>query len=348
MFSSPLEVCLGITSKCNLNCKHCLGTNTRQNKDLTTPELLKVIDQLGQAKVFKISLFGGEPLCHPDFFKLLAAIQKYPISFSLNTNAGLIDKPMAKRLVEHKLKSFCVSFDGSKAEIMDRMRGRGAFDGCLTGIKNLLQFPVSVMLSATVTRYNISDLRNMVLLAQSLGASGIRFNHVFYSGNAACFIEEVMVGPKEELPAIKEIYNLQKEFGDFITGSYLQQKEKLDRLKDFTPLKDKVKIPPCGAAINKCNIRPDGKVTPCELIWDLMAGDLRQQSFLDIWRNSPVLNRFRKTRTISLKGKPGCQGCRYQYLCFIGHRCYPYYYPRGLKDKSLYCWKGIELEEIFA
>jgi len=346
MLSSPLDVCLGLTSKCNLSCQHCINRNASPDLDLTTPELLKVIDQLGQAKVFNISLFGGEPLLQPDFFRIVERLGRYPIKVSLNTNAGLIDKPIAKKLFECRIKTFCVSFDGSKPEVMDKMRGQGAFAGCLKGIENLRKYPVGIVLSCTLTRYNIHDIKGMVVLAKSLGVNSMRFNHIFYGGNAACFKDKVMVSPKEELVAITELTNLQREFGSFITGSYLQQKDKFKKLKSFNPSKDKVTVPPCGAAMQRCNIRPDGKVTPCEVIWEVVAGDLRKQSFLEIWRNSPIMNEFRRAHTVDLKDRPGCQECRCQYLCFVGHRCSPYYYPDGLEDKSLYCWKEAGLEKI--
>jgi len=348
MLSSPLDVCLGITSKCNLNCQHCLASSTRQNLDLTTIELLGIIDQLAAAKVFRLNIFGGEPLMQPDFFKIVKRIRKYPMRISLNTNGTLIDKATAKKLADNKISSFCVSLDGSTAEVMDKVRGRGAFDSCLTGIKHLLQYRANIMLSATLTHYNLHDIRNMVLFAKSLGVKNIRFNHLFYGGNAACFIDKVMVTPEEELAAVREVYGLFQEFGGFVTGSYQQQKEKIDKLKDFTPQKDKVIANACGAATNRCNIRPDGKVTPCEVIWDLEVGDLRKQTFSEIWRNSPILNELRWPKEVSLKDKPDCQGCQYQYMCFIGHRCSPYYYPRGLEDKSLYCWKGVDLEKVYS
>jgi len=347
MLSSPTEVCLGITSQCNLNCRHCIAGTTRDNSNLTTPELFGVIDQLAEAKVFKVSIFGGEPLIHPDFFKIVERIRRYPILINgLNTNACLVDEAMAKKLWDFRIRSFAVSFDGASAQVMDKMRGKGAFDACLKGIRHLLALGANIMLSATVTRYNLKDIRNMVVLAKSLKVASIRFNQVFSGGNAACFEDEVVIKPREELEAIKEIYQLYKEFGDFITGSYLQQKGKLDKLQDFIPEKDFIMAPPCGAATNRCNIRPDGKVTPCEVIWDAVAGDLRQQPFLEIWRKSALFNELRRPKKINLKDKPDCQGCGYQYLCFVGHRCYPYYFPEGLKDKDLYCWKGIAREEL--
>jgi radical SAM protein with 4Fe4S-binding SPASM domain len=64
---------------------------------------------------------------------------------------------------------------------------------------------------------------------------------------------------------------------------------------------------PCGTQY--CRITPDGKLTPCPYLPEV-AGDLRTQSFGEIWRNAPL---FRQLREGELGGK--CGRCEYQKLC---------------------------------
>src|SRR5204862_24483 len=64
---------------------------------------------------------------------------------------------------------------------------------------------------------------------------------------------------------------------------------------------------PCGTQY--CRITPDGKLTPCPYLPEV-AGDLRTQSFGEIWRSSPL---FRELREGALGGK--CGRCEYQKLC---------------------------------
>jgi radical SAM protein with 4Fe4S-binding SPASM domain len=64
---------------------------------------------------------------------------------------------------------------------------------------------------------------------------------------------------------------------------------------------------PCGTQY--CRITPDGKLTPCPYLPEV-AGDLRAQSFGEIWRSSPL---FRQLREGTLGGK--CGRCEYQKLC---------------------------------
>lgn len=340
MYSAPINVCLHITSGCNLSCKHCMNRNVaKSDPDFTTEELLDLIDQLGKAKVFEISIFGGEPLTHPDFFRIVEHLNKYPFKLSLNTNATLIDRSIAKRLKEHKIKNAVVSFDGSNPEIMDKIRGKGTFEKNIKGIEALLAEGMPVLLSATLTKINYKDVRAMVLLGRKLQAGRIRFNHVFFGGNAACFIKEIYLSFEEEKEAAEEVYALNEEFPGFIfpQSTYLQQRDKMDKMRHYKPVTDKIMVPPCGAAGSKCSIRPDGWVTPCEVIWDAKCGNVKEQSITDIWQNSNLMNEFRQPMELDLNKIPECKGCQYQYICFIGHRCNPYYYPGGVNDRSVYC-----------
>ncbi len=338
----PMNVCLGITSKCNLNCRHCLNRDLPgSGSDMTTEELIGVIDQMGTGGVKSLSLFGGEPLCHPDFKRIVEHINRYHIIISLNTNASLVDRQIARWLKANKISGAVVSFDGSSAGIMDGMRGKGSFEKCMEGIEAMKAEGMSILLSVTLTRLNHEDVRNMALLGREVGGSSIRFNHVFFGGNAACFAKELHLSPEDERRAIDAVCHAREEFGAFINAdsSYLCQKKKLEKAGSYKGAHDKIVVSPCGAANSKCAVRPDGWVTPCEIMWDVKCGNLKEDALSDIWRFSEVMNQFRKPLEIDLKDMPDCIGCSYQYVCFIGHRCYPYYYPGGISDRSMYCWR---------
>lgn len=337
----PKHVCFGITSRCNLNCRHCMNRNIpAQEPDMTIEELFCAIDQMVELGVKSVSLFGGEPLCHPEFKRIVEYLNKQSVGISLNTNGTLIDKEMARWMKEHKVSGTTFSFDGSCASIMDKIRGEGAFQRCLKGVEALRSEGIDVLLSVTLNKLNYKDVKEMVLLGKKIGGNSIRFNHVFFSGNAVCFTNELYLSPSEEEEAISAVWKAKEEFGDFIfvTSSFVTQKKKLEDVKNYKPRSDKVVAPSCGAAMANCAIRPDGWVTPCEIIWELKCGNLKRESLKKIWEDSELMNSFRRPLEIDLNEMPECKGCQYQYLCFIGHRCYPYYYPGGIKNKSLYCW----------
>ena len=339
----PSSICFGITSKCNFSCKHCINRNLPvSGPDMTTDELVNVIDQMARGGTRSVSLFGGEPLCHPDFKRIVEHLNKNSIGMSLNTNGSLIDADLARWLKANNVRGAVVSFDGSNAPVMDQMRGSGAFEMSTRGVRALRAEGISVLLSVTLTRLNYKNIREMVLLGKEIGGSSIRFNHVFFGGNAACFAKELYLNPAEEKEAIDAVWQSRKEFGDFISNesSYLCQKTKLEKVKEYTPVHDKISVGPCGAGMTKCAIRPDGWVVPCEILWDVRCGNLKEDKLESIWESSPLLNSFRRPLEVNLDELPECKGCAYQYLCFLGHRCYPYYNPGGVANRALYCWLG--------
>ena len=338
--SAPLSLCFGITNKCNLNCRHCLAVSSRGSEDLTTEELLDVIRQIRELKILNVSVFGGEPLMRRDFFTIIEELSRFRIGLSLNTNATLITGDIAKRLAGYPIKSYTVSLDGSSREVQDPFRGKGSFEKNIKGIKNLIKEGHKVLISTIVTRFNHKDVENIVMLGKEIGAYQVRFNEVVYTGNAACFHDSLLMSVREKFELLERLKGLKERFAGFVTGSMMQIIDIMENIKRNPREKFPLKVSPCGAATKKCAIRPDGWVVPCEILWDVKAGNVKESSLYDIWHNSPVMKAFRDTIEIKEEEIPECKGCEYLRLCYKGHRCQPYYYPgEKFQHKELYCWK---------
>jgi radical SAM protein with 4Fe4S-binding SPASM domain len=73
----------------------------------------------------------------------------------------------------------------------------------------------------------------------------------------------------------------------------------------------------CPAGKAYCRIMPEGDVTPCPYM-PLVAGNLRQRSFVDIWQQAEV---FANLRDPQLSGR--CGTCEFSRLCG-GCRCRAY------------------------
>jgi AdoMet-dependent heme synthase len=66
----------------------------------------------------------------------------------------------------------------------------------------------------------------------------------------------------------------------------------------------------CLAGTGVCFISHQGEVYPCGYL-PALAGDLKKQTFVDIWENSVVFNQLRDTN--NLEGKCGC--CEFKNIC---------------------------------
>ncbi|MEO0241951.1 MAG: SPASM domain-containing protein [candidate division WOR-3 bacterium] len=181
-------------------------------------------------------------------------------------------------------------------------------------------------------------MENIVYLCKNLGVSNVRFNPIFYTGNAACFIEELYLSPKELREIIKRLKVLKEEFGDFITGAAVQLVDLVEEAeKNPPPETNEIEVPPCAAGVTRCNIKPNGAITPCKVLWDIEAGNLKEKDFIDIWKNSPVMRKFRTYFILTKDDIGDCINFIYRRICFTGHRCNPYYYLYGVRNKEFYC-----------
>ena len=87
----------------------------------------------------------------------------------------------------------------------------------------------------------------------------------------------------------------------------------------------------CLAGTGVCFISHEGEIYPCGYL-PVIAGDLRKQTFADIWENSTVFHELRDTS--GLKGKCGC--CEFRNVC-MGCRARAYAATGDFMDEEPFC-----------
>ena len=87
----------------------------------------------------------------------------------------------------------------------------------------------------------------------------------------------------------------------------------------------------CLAGTGVCFISHEGEVFPCGYL-PVIAGDLRKQKFVDIWRDAEVFNALRDTG--NLKGKCGC--CEFRNVC-MGCRARAFAATGNYLDEEPFC-----------
>lgn len=85
--NTPPLVWLEITKRCNLTCQHCYidGGDIREN-ELTSEEIIKVIDNLADMGVWAIAITGGEPTLHEDFAMFVIHARKRGLLVGIATH----------------------------------------------------------------------------------------------------------------------------------------------------------------------------------------------------------------------------------------------------------------------
>lgn len=166
----PLTALLELTYKCNLLCSFCYNS-PKSRKELTGDQWIGVLDKLKSAGTFKISLTGGEPLAHKDFFRIAAGVRERGLVLTTYTNGVLLaDKERAQRYAALTPFDTEVSLHGSDASTHDRLTGvRGSFDKLLVALGNLSSLGVKVSLKTPITKLNQRQLDDVEALGARYG-----------------------------------------------------------------------------------------------------------------------------------------------------------------------------------
>lgn len=98
----------------------------------------------------------------------------------------------------------------------------------------------------------------------------------------------------------------------------------------------------CLAGTGVCFISHEGEVYPCGYL-PVIAGDLRKQTFTEIWEHAEVFQQLRETE--NLKGKCGC--CEFRNVC-MGCRARAFAATGDFLDEEPFCVYQPKMTELKA
>ncbi len=322
---TPKSVDVDITSQCNLRCKYCFHKSSAGDTrdELPTEEWVRFFAECGSNAVMDVTIGGGEPFLRPDLTALVDAVVANRMRFSVLSNGGKITPEVARHLAATgRCNHVQISVDGASAEVHDRLRGRGAFEGAMRGIRILKEAGVAITSRITIHRYNIADLDNIVaLLIDQIGMPSISTNSACHQGLAREFEEEVQLTPQEQCDAMEKIVALSKRYGNRITAQAgpLAQARGYQQMEDAR--KQGVGIPGrgyltgCGCMWSKIAVRPDGTYVPCGMLSHMALGRINRDRLLDVWQNHAELTALRNRYRIPLSKFQACADCAWQMTC---------------------------------
>ncbi len=302
---APICLTWELTYACNLQCVHCLSSSgQRDERELSTEEAKKILDDLRDLQVFYINIGGGEPMVRRDFFELLEYSVANGIGVKFSTNGAFIDEEKARRLAAMDYLDIQISLDGVDAATNDAVRGEGSYDMAIRAMENLKaanfgQFKISVV----VTRHNVSQLDQFKALADHYGAQ-LRITRLRPAGRGADTWHELHPTNAQQ----REIYNwLLKHGENVLTGDSFFH---LNALGESLP-----GLNMCGAGRVVCLIDPIGDVYACPFVIhdEFKAGNVRDEGgFAKVWKQSDLFLSLREPQSAGACASCGafdaCQG----------------------------------------
>ncbi|MFL0167119.1 putative heme d1 biosynthesis radical SAM protein NirJ1 [Candidatus Clostridium helianthi] len=313
------------TKTCNLKCKHCYASsdNKRYDDELTLDESKKFIDDLKDFNVPALLFSGGEPLMKENILELLDYASQRKIRSTISTNGTLLDKDVCKSLKKINLGYVGVSLDGIGSN-HDAFRGvNGAFDSALRGIRNCIEVNQKVGLRFTINKNNYKELEDIFKLIKEEKIPRVCFYHLVYSGRGSKMVDEDIT-KEETRQALDLIISKAIEFGPSVeiltvdnhadaVYTYLKSLEKFkDKSDNILKLLKTNGGNRSGMAFASVDFF--GNVHPDQFTWQHTFGNVKEEKFGSIWRNSEneILNGLRNRKEL-LKGR--CSSCKWLNVC---------------------------------
>ena len=309
-----------ITRRCNLSCLHCRAGAEDEDYpgELTTREGEAFLDDLATMGSPVVILTGGEPLLRGDIFHLAEYGDNLGLRMVAGVNGTLLTREIAQKFVDSGVKRLSISIDGPDAASHDEFRGqKNAFDLAMQGMQAAREVGLEFQINTTVTRTNLPDMEKIQELAVELGAVA---HHIFLlvpTGRGRALTGEIISA--QEYEDVLHWFADKKgkvplELKATCAPHYFRvirqrAKEKGEKLTFKTHGLDAV-TKGCLGGSGFAFVSHVGQVQPCGYL-ELSAGDIKEQPFSRIWRESELFQRLRNPDL--LEGK--CGICEYRRVC---------------------------------
>ena len=132
---------------------------------------------------------GGDPILHPDFWRLLALLKEHDIPFAILGNPFHLTDEVCMRLKGYGCRKYQLSLDGMR-ETHDWFRKPGSFDCTLEKIGCINRAGIRSVVMTTVSGANISEVPDIIdTVVKAVSYTHLlleqKFDYIFFTGSVA-------------------------------------------------------------------------------------------------------------------------------------------------------------------
>jgi radical SAM protein with 4Fe4S-binding SPASM domain len=305
--NAPRIISWNITLRCPLKCSHCYvdAGDVEAGGVLSTQEAFSVIDQICGTGKPVVVLSGGEPLLRDDVYDIARYGTEKGLRMVMGTSGYLIDNDTAVKLRDAGIRAVAISLDSKDPATHDSFRGlEGVWERAVKAIGYCRDAGIAVQINMSVMRSAIRDVEEVIGLGTSLGVRDYQLFFPVPTGRARQIEPR---SPQEYEEMIRQILIRYRDSDTHIRPTCAPQ---FRRIADDAGITNPAWGRGCIAGISYCRIYANGDVTPCPYL-PVSAGNVRTQSFADIWHNAALFTVLRDPG--NLTGK--CGRCGYKTIC---------------------------------
>ena len=283
-----------ITDECDQRCKHCYIFSEDNCKKLDSMnwkqmeetfynclDFCRVYDRL---PYFYIT--GGDPILHPDFWKLLGLLKDHEIPFTIMGNPFHLNDQVCQKLKEYGCEKYQLSLDGMR-ETHDWFRKPGSFDITLEKIGCINRADIRSVIMTTVSGTNIEEIPDIIDAVVKAGANLFAFARYCPTSEE----KEVGIEPLRYRRLLADCDKKFKEYEAAGCKTYFNKKDHLWTLYEYET--GAFKIPENvqeGMIYGGCNcgnchltILPNGDIYACRRVQNSKVGNVFRDRLADVW-----------------------------------------------------------------
>ncbi len=335
-----------ITDECDQRCKHCyifsedvcrkpdsMSWGQMQDTYYNCLDFCRIYNRL---PYFYIT--GGDPILHPDFWRLLSLLKEQEIPFTILGNPFHLTDDVCRKLKSGGCRKYQLSLDGMR-ETHDWFRKPGSFDCTLEKIRCIKDAGIRSVIMTTVSSANIREVPDIIDTVVAAGADVFAFARYCPTSEE----KDTGISPLEYRELLDMCYKKFQKYEAEGCSTYFNKKDHLWTLYEYE--QNIFKIPEnaqTGMIYGGCNcgnchmtILPNGDIYACRRVQNSKVGNVFLDRLADIW--GCQMERYRDYGKFEKCSKcellPYCRGCPA---------------VAGGRDGNFYaadpqCWKEVEL-----
>jgi len=278
--SKPLTLLLLINRGCNLRCSFCDLWDAPQHMPLE--RVLKLLDEAVAIGTKTLVITGGEPMIHPEIFRVIREGRARGLGVNVTTNGTLIEKKWDS-IIASGVSSLSISVDGLK-ETHEALRGlKGCFTRSMRGLRRVrAETDIALSIYFTVTNQNVHELRAVYDLSRELG---VGFD--FWPVNDA---EDLyLVAPEHKRLYREAVEHIARSHRDVAARRHFYEMGLDYHAGAGGPVR-------CLGLVDQYGVTYEGDLLPC-CVWGgdgLSVGNVFERPLTELWR-SPRVQAFRES-----------------------------------------------------
>jgi radical SAM protein with 4Fe4S-binding SPASM domain len=301
----PVTATFQVTDRCNYDCVHCYQDH-EDNDELSFDEISSILSQLADAGVLFLTLMGGEFFMRRDADDILRRAHELGFAIKLLTTGHHVHDKRADFLATMKPLQVDMSLYAATPHVHEGItKQSGSWERTYSAARRLIERGIPVLLKAPVMESNAADLEALAVLARELGAQ-TSFDAKITGKEDT---DQTPVALRMSADTLGEFYCGEGNgMAAFLRTTY----EGFDpQTSNLRPLNHT----PCRAGQQAVSINPRGDVWPCNAL-PVVCGNLRSQTFEEIWTGSEELDEVRDLRWAKISE---CNKCELRSYC---QRCH--------------------------